>query len=150
MGAVRMRVNREVPKFILLNFFIKHLRHSIHLVLLSKFIPITDELFHDTLTLICYITKLRKAVCFVAPRPPLLAVSVHKTHCFPRSPQISDTYLPAERSVLKNIFPSSREPIRRLHLRYGPGITDRKKIKQAFDVKVAGVNRKRKLLIVLL
>jgi hypothetical protein len=29
MVKVRMRVNREVPKFILLNFFIKHLRRSI-------------------------------------------------------------------------------------------------------------------------
>ena len=29
VGSVRMRVNREVAKLILLNFFIKHLRCSI-------------------------------------------------------------------------------------------------------------------------
>ena len=51
MGTMRMRVNREVPKFILLNFFIKHSRRSIYLVLVSKFTPITGELIIHTLTL---------------------------------------------------------------------------------------------------
>ena len=41
-GCSAQAVNREVP---LLNFFIKHLRRSIQLVLVLKFTPITGELF---------------------------------------------------------------------------------------------------------
>ena len=58
-----------------------------------KFTPITGELFMlwhliyilSTKTLIY--RDFRKAVCFVAPRPPSRA---HKTHCFPPSQLISD------------------------------------------------------------
>jgi hypothetical protein len=65
----------------LLNFFIKNLRRSIYLVLVSKFTPITDEI--ETSGKQCVLLPFDRRCC---PRLRMQRRSrVHKTHCFPRS-----------------------------------------------------------------
>jgi hypothetical protein len=125
MGAVRVRVKREVPKFILLiNFFVKQLRRSIYLVFVSKFTPTTVHYSYFD-TYILYNKGLRSiynktliywdlgiGVCFVALRPPLLPLASHRATTAGSGPQ--------------NTHPRSQGLTADTALPWGPGTEDAK------------------------